>query len=585
MPVINSLLQSALGKALEALAGYIYIWLVDMLNLVGIWWLEIKPIGDGEESVVRVISDVTRPLAAMVGTVGLIVAFVRVGRSAGAKEDTSMLIEGLMRVAIAGSVAIPGTQLLMAFSSQFSPWIFRGIVKISGHEGATMISTLPQGTEIATTGFIAIALYNVAPFVLFASLIQLMMAMGTDIAASLLSGLLPITAAASVTAQGNRAFWKQVGWIISCVMFKPAAAIIYGFGVALTLGGNLSSFEGTSNPALSIIAGLMTIILACFSLPALVALVSPMSGVLGSSGGRFLSSAASAAVGAAIVMAAGAATGGAGAAPAAAATGASGAAGGAAGGTAAGASTATAGTSAASSAGAGAEAAGGASAEPTASGAQASAEGSGAAGSTTAGAGETTGASELGADEASATGDTPGVDADATDSNLGAGDAAAAGADSYSANGAPASNTTAPDSSTTEPAGTQSGANTDAPDTGASAQMPASGDEPDTSSSSNASGAASSTSSSTGATSAETSGTSTGSDTSSSSGASLSSSYSDGSSSSAPAAANGAPTTTNNTYRPRGGTAAHDAARYLQDMTRAIGDETEGAIRPEGAGQ
>lgn len=600
---IEAITNSALGKAFEALVQIVYSWLVGILETIGGWWLDVDVVGASADSgVIHTISDTTRPLAAMLGTIGLIIGFVRVGRSQGSKEDTSMLIEGLMRVAIAGGVAIPGTQLLMGFSSAFAPWVYKVIVSFAHDEAASLMSLLPQNLDNAVVGLAGLSILFIGPLMLFASIIQAMMAMGTDIAAGILSALLPITAATSVTAQGNKAFWKHVGWIISCVAFKPAAAIIYGFGVAMAIGGDLSTTEGTSNPALSMIAGLIVIVLACFSLPSMVALVAPMAGVLGSSGGRFLSSAGGAALGAAIVAAVGVASAGTGAAPAAAATGASGAAGGAAGGTAAGASTATAGTSAASSAGgsAGAEAAGGASSELAAGGAQASAKGSGAAGSATAGAGESTSASELGADEASATGGTPGVDADATGSNLGASDADAAGADSYPADGAPASDTSAPDSSATEPAGAQSGASTDAPDTGAStsdaagasapdtgasAQMSASGAEPDTSSSSNASGVAGSSSSSTGATSAETSGTSAGSDTSASSGASLSSSYSDSGSSSAPAAANGAPTTTNSTYRPRGGTAAHDAARYLQDMTRAIGDETEGAIRPEGASQ
>lgn len=602
---IEAITSSALGKAFEALVQIIYSWLVSILETIGGWWLKIDPVGASANSgVVNTISDTTRPLVAMLGTIGLIIGFVRVGRSQGSKEDTSMLIEGLMRVAIAGGVAIPCTQLLMGFSSAFAPWVYKIIVSAAHDEAASLMSLLPQNIDNAVVGLAGLSILFIGPLMLFASVIQALMAMGTDIAAALLSALLPITAATSVTAQGNKAFWKQVGWIISCVAFKPAAAIIYGFGVAMAIGGNLTTTDGTSNPALSMLAGLMVIVLACFSLPSMVALVAPMAGVIGSSGGRFLASTGSAAVGAAVVAAVGVASAGAGAAPAAAATGASGAAGGAAGsaagGTAAGASTATAGTSAASSAGAGAEAAGGASSELAAGGAQASAEGSGAAGSTTASAGETTGASELGADEASATGGTPGVDADTAGSNLGAGDADAAGADSYSADGAPASDTSAPDGSSAEPTGAQSGASTDAPDTGASAsdaagasapdtgasaQMSASGAEPDTSSSSNASGVAGSSSSSTGATSAETSGTSAGSDTSASSGASLSSSYSDSGSSSAPAAANGAPTTTNSTYRPRGGTSAHAAARYLQDMTRAIGDETEGAIRPEGASQ
>ncbi|WP_346924447.1 hypothetical protein, partial [Rothia sp. (in: high G+C Gram-positive bacteria)] len=328
---LEGIASSAIGKAFEALVQIMYSWLAGMLETIGSWWLELDPVGAGEGSVVNTISDTTRPLAAMLGTIGLIIGFVRVGRSQGSREDTSMLIEGLMRVAIAGGAAIPGTQLLMSFSSAFSPWVYSTILNAAEQETASLMGLLPQTMDNAVVGLTGLSILFIGPLMLLASVIQAMMAMGTDIAAALLSALLPITAATSVTAQGNKAFWKQVGWIISCVAFKPAAAIIYGFGVALTIGGNLTATDGTSNPALSMIAGLMVVVLACFALPSLVSLVAPMAGVLGSSGGRFLSTAASAAVGAAIVTAAGAATGGAGAV-AAAGAGAGGAAGAGAGG-------------------------------------------------------------------------------------------------------------------------------------------------------------------------------------------------------------------------------------------------------------
>lgn len=618
--IVDSLLNKGFGAALTVIAKLMYAYIGAVLQTIGTWWLDVTPLGSEPNNATYAIRRITQPLAAALGTAGLIIGFVRVGRSSGSKEDTSLIIEGLMRVAIAGMVSIPGTQLLMEFSSKFSPWAYDMIIAVTIKENQDLMGLLPPATEVTATGLIGLGIMIVGPFMLFASVFQVMMVMGVEIAAALLSAILPVTAAGSTTTKGNQAFWKQVGWIFSCVMFKPAAAIIYGFGTALALGGG---FGSGGNPFLSMVAGLMTILLASFSLPALISLVAPTASVLGSSGGRFMSAIGGAAVGAAITMAAGLATGGAGAVGAAGAS-AAGSAGGAASGAAAG--------GAAGGAASGAGAAGGASAagastsateaSSTASGAASSGGGSSAGSSSSGGSsgsfstsgmphgssssdssdssGPDSGAqvSESAADtdassstasgvsqaEADSPSTAPGASADSpvastADAGTGAG---ASGAETSAADGSPASS---------------SGAQGSAPATGASQTSASSSSE--SSSGAGASGAASTgatgspstTSSGGGASSTQASGTS---NTSRSSGVSTSSSSSSSPATGAPATsqpstaqgANNNPTTTNSTYRPAGGGyAAQTAARFLQDMTRAAGDEIEGAIRPEGAGQ
>lgn len=84
---IEAIASSALGKAFEALVQIIYSWLVGILETIGGWWLEIDPVGASANSgVVNTISDTTRPLAAMLGTIGLIIGFVRVGRPRAQKK-------------------------------------------------------------------------------------------------------------------------------------------------------------------------------------------------------------------------------------------------------------------------------------------------------------------------------------------------------------------------------------------------------------------------------------------------------------------------------------------------------------------
>lgn len=616
--LLGNALSQGFGAALTVIAKLLYAYIGVVLQTIGTWWLEVTPLDSEPNNATFAVRRITQPLAAALGTAGLIIGFVRVGRSAGSKEDTSLIIEGLMRVAIAGSVSIPGTLLLMEFSSKFSPWAYDMIIAVTIKENQDLMGLLPPAAEVSAVGIIGLGIMTVGPLMLLASVFQVMMVMGVEIAAALLSAILPVTAAGSTTTKGNQAFWKQVGWIFSCVMFKPAAAIIYGFGTALALGGGFGSAD---NPFLSMVAGLMTILLASFSLPALISLVAPTASVLGSSGGRFMSAMGGAAVGAAITMAAGLATGGAGAVGAAGA-GAAGSAGGAASGAAAG--------GAAGGASSGAGAAGGASAagastsateaSSTASGASSSGNGSSAGSSSSGGSSGSFSASGMphsssSSDSSDSSGPDSGAqvsesaaDTDASSSSAsGAAGASQAEADSPSA--APGALADSPAASTADAGTGASGAETSADSSSASSSAaqgsaPATGAAQTSTSSSSESGSGagvsdaastgatgSSANSGSGASSTQASGTS---NTSRSSGVSTSSSSSSSPATGAPATsqpstaqgANNSPTTTNSTYRPAGGGyAAQTAARFLQDMTRAAGDEIEGAIRPEGAGQ
>lgn len=626
--------ESTIGKALAALTQLLYGWVLGLLDTIGSWWLGLEPLAMGEGSAVHTLGDATRPLVAVIGTAGFVFALVKVGRNGGAREDTTMVVEGLMRVAIAGAVAVPGVQLLMAFSAEFAPWIFHLLSNAAQDNQAGLTSLLPQDAKYKVTEALGGVMLIILPFMLIGSVIQAMMALGGDIASAILAAMLPLTAAASTTAQGNKAFWKQVGWIISCVLFKPVAAMIYGFGVFLVAGGNIGAdVKADAQPMISVIAGFMTIILALFSLPALISLVAPMAGVLGSSGGRFLAAAGGAAVGAAFTVAAGFASGGASVAAGAGGSAASGAAGAAGSGAASGASGAAAGASG-SAAGSGASAGGasttaeaGSSVGGSAGGASGGAGAEGSASGTGAGNESSNGSAttpEGSQDDSSATGN----DAEGSGTLSGAGqqDAAGSGEDSSvpgtgsagsgtevgsaggegadteeasgseDSSGAPASPTSGAGSESDSDSGsgagasgaeTTEGAGTAPGDSGAANAEASGASTPETGSAEGTS--TGSTGPESGASHSESAASSQGAE---SSGATTSSEASadgvtpaaDGAGATASSAKQPG-TTSNSSWTPRSGPSAMDASRYLQDMIRTAGDETSGAINPEGASQ
>lgn len=617
---LGKVAETAFGKAMSALAEMLYSWALAILNTVGSWWLGLEPLATGEGSVVGNIADTTRPLVAIVGTVGLIFALIKVGRNQGAREDTTMLIEGLMRVAIASAIAIPGAQLLMQFSADFAPWIFQTIVHAGHDQSANLTAIMPRDAKFNLDSSLAAAMFFVVPFVIIGSLIQAMMAMGCDIAAAVLAAILPITAAASTTAQGTKAFGKQIGWILSCILFKPAAAIIYAFGISMISGGNLwagLADKDGGNAVLSLVAGFMTIILACFSLPALISLIAPMAGVIGSSGGRFISTAAGAAAGAAFMAASGAMTGGAstaaagaGAAGNSAAAGGASTAGASAGNTAAGASTSGFSGAGGSSSSSGVESVstGGTDNSVAPHGAEGSTETSNSDG---AGSGIADGASgSAGEDETTRPlplmgGESDGGSSQANDDqNLGASDSRASGADEASEGVSASADQPQTGSDLNDNAG---GASSESGNSavGASASRATgveessaltegAGSSPAADGAAGASSTESETSRIQGSSATGTGTTSVGSasQTGASSTAATGSETSTEqttSQSSTTGAENAqvssAPMTNNSSWSPNGGGSSANASRYVQDLMRSAGEETENAINPEGAGQ
>ncbi|QRZ61791.1 hypothetical protein [Rothia sp. ZJ932] len=295
---INGAFDSWLGKALGWLVNMMYSWASEINHFLMTWWMGLKPLGSGPGSTLEHAQHLTAFMIPLVGIAATSVALVKAGK--GGREDVEQISGGLLRMLFVSAASIGGTSLLMAFSSELAPWIFEGMTVGAGDDARLMGASVEFSIESMAGGFYLLML----PFTLLASVVQACMAVGTDIAAGVLSAMLPITAAASVNVKGQEAFSKQLGWILACVSFKPVAALLYGIGVALIEGGTFipSVVEGadgdTAGPVVTGVIGFMTIVAACFSLPALVKLIHPSPSVLGSGGSRFMSAVGGVATGA-----------------------------------------------------------------------------------------------------------------------------------------------------------------------------------------------------------------------------------------------------------------------------------------------
>lgn len=299
---VSGLAESTLGKAFSAMVGFMYNWAVAGMDFLGTWWLGISTPSDGRESASARLMENTSFITWVVGVVCTIIALVQIGRSGGDREQTLDLTDGMFRVLIVSAVGLSATTLIQQWVSSTAPWLFQTVADGDENTKLSTMLRLGGGFELAAESLSMGVMLFVLPLMFVGGLVQAMLAIGTDIAAPILAALMPITAAASVINPGKKAFNTQLGWWLACLLFKLAAASIYGVGVYLIKTAGVTIGDQDSGPVVGLLSGLIIVVLAIFSLPALVRLVTPgiNSVVGGNGGGRFLATAGGVAAGAAL---------------------------------------------------------------------------------------------------------------------------------------------------------------------------------------------------------------------------------------------------------------------------------------------
>lgn len=299
--ITGSVLEAAMKWFLELLLDQ----LIQLQDVIMTWWFGISPMSVGAGSTTDAISLRLMWLYGVVGVVATAFGVVRAVRTR-EREDSDRIWLGVFRSVFSSGLSVLITYQLLQFSGGFAFWIYYGI---SG-EKATNFKKVINFDAGVGAGLIIFLLIGLG-IMMLVSVIQAFLGLGTVVFAQILSAILPVTAAASQTEAGHQAFKKQVSWILACIAFRPAAAIIYGIGVRLAKSGNVAQGANAGDNAQvvgSMVAGLMMLVLAVFALPAMVKLFVPIPSALGGGGGgRFLMAAGTmVATGAAMVATAGA---------------------------------------------------------------------------------------------------------------------------------------------------------------------------------------------------------------------------------------------------------------------------------------
>ncbi|WP_146067500.1 hypothetical protein [Arthrobacter sp. SX1312] len=305
---------SAIEKLIQFLAGWVVQVLTEMINFVGTWWLKIGAPDMGAGSATDRIQQSTLIFVGMAGVIGTAFALIKLARDQD-RASTENLVMGMVRTILTTAVAVPMVGLLFGVTDVVAPWLVRTISGSAQEDGLGTAMGLEALTGTMMTMQLAGIILFVAPLALLGAIINAVIVIFSYGAAIALCGILPIFAAASQTERGRKSFDKAVGWLAAVVLFKPAAAILYGAGLALLKGINGTADNELGNTTIGLITGLVIICSACVAMPALAKVLVPAV----SAGPQGMGASGLAMVGGAVAL--GAITGGVGAAAGAAAAG------------------------------------------------------------------------------------------------------------------------------------------------------------------------------------------------------------------------------------------------------------------------
>jgi len=129
----------------------------------------------------------------------------------------------LLRVVAAGVFVGPLISGLLAAGDAYGRWIIDDAV---GHDFASKLYQLgdPTGMTVNNSGSTLMLLFALAGST--GSLVMIATLIFRTIVVTVLVGLLPLTAAASMSATGRHAWAKHTAWLLAFVLVKPAGATL-----------------------------------------------------------------------------------------------------------------------------------------------------------------------------------------------------------------------------------------------------------------------------------------------------------------------------------------------------------------------
>ncbi len=269
---IQQAAKGAFEQIAESAAGAAGQMIADSLT----WWIR-TPSVDPQTPAVATAQSYTLPLIALVLMGSVLVQALRMTLSR--KRDPMLNVGiGLVRyfvVATLGLVVLAGA---LKAADDFSVWV----VGQSMADFSTRMKTVLTPAVIANP-FSLLAMGGLG-YLLGA--VQWVLGFVRQAGILVLAALLPLAASGSVNESTKPWLSRMLPWLLTLVLYRPMAALIYMIGF---------TFLGTANDVTTVMTGLMVLVLAVIAMPAMMRFFSWAGVSAGGGGGAVMAGAVGAA--------------------------------------------------------------------------------------------------------------------------------------------------------------------------------------------------------------------------------------------------------------------------------------------------
>ena len=293
---VGGLANQAITKFVESIVE----GATNILRLIGTWWMD-TPGPYMDNPMVQAMRENLSWFVWFFGVLGFLLALGRMvvtAYTSGSIRDGLVSIGGLfLNIVLATGVYIALIPMLLNAGDATAQWLLER--STDSADFATLAQPMAAQAFLASPG----TAFLLALCLFIGAIANFLMLLLRNMLLLVLIVALPVIAASSTTEAGRQAWKKANAYLIACLLMKPLAAAIYGFGFMLLQ----DSGEDFGQIIASSISGILLLFMAALVLPTLVRFLSPVvaTGMGGFSGAGLIGAGVGVAAGAAMLAGSG----------------------------------------------------------------------------------------------------------------------------------------------------------------------------------------------------------------------------------------------------------------------------------------
>lgn len=195
------------------------------------------------------------------------------------------VLRSLLTLVVVSGAGLSIVATLVIAADAFSGWMLNQATACDVTDPSTgcfakNVATMFAPLQVSGLGQMLMIVLGI--IALLMTLIQIVLMLARAGMLVILTGILPLSAAATNTETGKQWFRKNVAWLAGFILYKPAAAIVYAAAIKLMA----SDWVTGDNPIVAMLAGITLMGISLIALPALMRFITPLVAVTaGGAGG------------------------------------------------------------------------------------------------------------------------------------------------------------------------------------------------------------------------------------------------------------------------------------------------------------